>query len=414
MWFACADFTLAPTLQWHTISSGSQQHMLQARARHATFVLPALQPVQQLEQLQQLIDNSPRERHPHLSKGWPAVHEGDAQLASNLAAAHTNVNSNTAGCQFPRSLQGCLVMFGGISAGGTWLKDTTLLLLQANSPAAAAAASCTIHAVSVPQWRPQGSSHSGAESLPVPVCDFAACECGPASFLISGGFDGSSVTLQLQLCTLRRCSSSSSRQQQTHVSAAEHQMGVCSPAPTSTDPASGKQSGQDAPLDRASSRTHPVTAHPCTAQPVQTADSGSATQDTDVREWAQAWCCSWELLRPRTRTPPGRCHHSCSWHAGSQSLVVFGGYNSHQGCLDDLHVFSMLHQAWWQPVQSGEAQPCDVCWSHDDDCTDCCTCTCYCNNCPGLNQVRSNTTAFASAMHMHGGLHQRGAIGKQI
>jgi hypothetical protein len=73
----------------------------------------------------------------------------------------------------------------------------------------------------------------------------------------------------------------------------------------------------------------------------------------DAVGWAQGWRCSWELLQPRTRSPAGRCHHSCCWHADSRSVVVFGGYASMRGCLGDVQVYSVDHREWLAPAQTG-------------------------------------------------------------
>lgn len=208
---------------------------------------------------------------------------------------------------------GCLVIFGGMAAGGHWLSDVTLMPIWDSD----SSAGCSAKAVTVPQEAGHEATSSNApasaaqvvnSSLPVPVCDFAACECGAAAFMVVGGFDGQHPTMQLQMCTLSRSQEAA--------------------AATATA-AARRRSKPDAG-----------------ASPTATAAAtGSA--------WSQGWRCRWDLIQARTRTPPGRCHHSSCWHAESRSVLVFGGYASRQGCLNDVQVFNMDHMEWWQPGDSG-------------------------------------------------------------
>lgn len=263
-----AGHSLVPSLQWQRLECDLQ---LQPRARHAAFALPALQP-QQPQCLEVLV-------------APPAAANSCSSVgAEPLAASGLG--------QPPVAVLGCVAVFGGVAAGGSWLSDVNLLVLVEGSKTQQ---SCFMVSVPVPQMSAGAGSGSRIQGrpLPLPVCDFAACECGPAAFVVAGGFDGSNTTMQLQRCTL-----------------------VCCPH-NSQQPA---------------------------AAPT-------------AEEWVQSWGCTWEVLQPRTqRSPAGRCHHSCSWHADSQSLVVFGGYSNSRGagCLDDVAVFNMLHMEWWCPEHAGE------------------------------------------------------------
>lgn len=231
-------------------------------------------------------------------------------------AASSTQDAPNAPPQYPTDLMGCLTVFGGVAAGGSWLQDVSLLLLQDDS--SAGSSGCCVQSVTV------------AGSCPVPVCDFAACECGPASFVVVGGFDGSAVTapLLLQRCVLTRDS-----------------LPECSAATTAAaDSTASVACSSSAAAAAAAGSSTGVPARGCGIP-------STAGQQLSSAAWAAGWQCTWDVLQPRTRSPKGRCHHSCCWHAGSGSLVVFGGYAG--GCLSDVQVFNLKHMEWWQPQRAG-------------------------------------------------------------
>lgn len=321
------------------------QHTLQPRARHAAFALPALQPVPPLQLVQH-----------HLQSMLPHTQGGASTRPPSADAGTSHHQSHTAAAGCPSDLLGCLVVFGGVAAGGAWLTDVTLLVVN-GSPSTAG---CGLQAVSVQtapaQAEQTAAGRTTAGILPLPVCDFAACECGPAAFVVAGGFDGQQEAqhsgLLLQRCTLKHIAPRNSPQHGSGGVATGHQHSrtdstECLPA--SQPDADSCQCVQSAPAPASSASG---------AAPGLQSDR-SNQQPASSLDWAQQWQCTWELVQPRTRTPAGRCHHSCCWHAESHSLVVFGGYaiNSRQGCLSDVHVFQMQHLEWWQPSCSGVVHP---------------------------------------------------------
>lgn len=238
-------------------------------------------------------------------------------------------------------------MFGGVGHGGGWLTDVSLLLLTDNS--GGTADGCCVQSTLVPSLAPcqQGDNREGAGSsrigsLPVPVCDFAACECGQAAFVVVGGFDGQSASMQLQQCTL------------VYVGSTEQQA-----ADTAQSEGSGRRScsSKDQPSTTATTAA-------IAAGAVQDCEGQQKQQEQLTAEaWSRRWRCSWQILQPRTRSPVGRSHHSVCWHAASRSLIVFGGYANRQGCMDDVQVYNMDHREWWQPEQTGEQQT-GMCGAH--------------------------------------------------
>jgi len=301
---------------------------MQPRARHAVFALSALQPTQtlcgSLQQLSQPVSTLGVMHTDHQSApctgAGPAPWHGVVSLGADGAPP--------AGQGAPAGMLGCLVIFGGVAAGGNWLSDVTLMSIWDSD----SSAGCSADAVTVPQeagHEARSTNHTSSNasasaarvvhsSIPVPVCDFAACVCGPGAFMVVGGFDGQHPTLQLQRCTLSHSQEAA--------------------AATATAAASLPEGG----------------ASPTAAA----AGSGSA--------WSQAWRCRWDLIQPQTRSPTGRCHHSSCWHAESRSVLVFGGYASRQGCLNDVQVFNMDHMEWWQPGDSGwlliQTATHTICW----------------------------------------------------
>lgn len=72
---------------------------------------------------------------------------------------------------------------------------------------------------------------------------------------------------------------------------------------------------------------------------------------------AGAWCARWRCVAQAggdLQIPSGRSHHSlCLWGA-RRCVVLFGGYTSGAGCLNDLWVLSLDDCTWWQPAAAGE------------------------------------------------------------
>lgn len=257
-----AGMLLKSMLRWRSLQFQSSGSAFQPRARHAAFCLEVLQ---------------------------PGRHEDDAARAGS----------------------GCLLVFGGIGAGGTWLKDLTLLALwddgggqlqpQAlpvpylnncktagadltagfgidgagpcicNGPASATAAATATGIT------------AAVDTVLQPLRDFAAATVSRNQFLVAGGFDGSNITMQLLLCELVR-------------------------------------------------------------QP----------QDSNVesQHWPHGWAARWSQLAPRNAGPPGRCHHSLSYYGASSSVVVFGGYADGIGALEDVWLLHLGHLEWWRPLLS--------------------------------------------------------------
>ena len=75
--------------------------------------------------------------------------------------------------------------------------------------------------------------------------------------------------------------------------------------------------------------------------------------------------CSSQAVQVRSsRSPPGRSHHSATFHAPGRSVLVFGGYSGGLGHLNELWTFNLDHAEWWQPETSGGCgggQGCCVC-----------------------------------------------------
>jgi hypothetical protein len=242
----CADLPLVPELQWHPVAAHpAGSSALAPRARHATLVLPALQPG-------------------HCGRQHALQAAGSAAAVAGREDAAPLCDDG--------GVLARLVVFGGVGAQDAWLSDVVLLALTAED---ASSSSCSVEVVQL---------HHGSPLL-VPVRDCAACECGPSAFVVVGGFDSSEqCSMRLQLCEVH-----------------------------------------------------------CQSQ----ASTGSSA--------GRGWCVSWSEVAPRNRAPLGRCHHSACWHAGSSSVVLFGGWCSGRGCLADVQVFHMQHRQFWQPPHSGAA-----------------------------------------------------------
>jgi hypothetical protein len=373
-----AELPLAPTLYWQCVPAAPGSHhqlLLKPRARHATFALQGLQPPQQtLQALQQYLTQPQSYSRSSCNAGMDAAHPAaaagiDEHCTGRVSASSMSVPNimsspgqgigrgvdTGAGVQCPPEVSGCLVVFGGVGAGGGWLTDVSLIVMTDSSSSSSSSSNrnscssagggCVVQTVPVPCTpSPHGLQAEGVQKgMPVPVCDFAACECGPAAFVVVGSFDGSSASMQLQRCVLTFSSSTAAQ-----------------PAATAAVNASSTQ--QHAATDG-------ISKVPAAPQPHQPEDSIAGKdhkaacstgkqqqqQQLSVLEWASSWRCTWEVLQPRTRSPVGRCHHSCCWHAASRSLVVFGGYASRQGCLNDVQVFNLDHREWWQPEYTGNA-----------------------------------------------------------
>jgi hypothetical protein len=159
-----AELLLVPALEWEFLlpSECAEQHFLQPRARHATLALAALQPA-----------------------------------GSSSTAAEQQQDC-------PPELLGCLVVFGGVGAGDSWLTDVTLLAVSDSG-----GDSCSIAALQLPHEQAAPSAGQGSvegSAWPLAVRDFAACVCGPDAFVLTGGFDGQQQqeSMQLQVCTLQQ------------------------------------------------------------------------------------------------------------------------------------------------------------------------------------------------------------------
>jgi hypothetical protein len=286
--------------------------------------------------------------------------------------------------QFPAGLVGCVVVFGGVAAGGSWLTDVNLVMLTnhdsgvtgpAESGSSRSLGGLSSHVQPVPmslastaqQQHSERAFQEEQDHKPQPAVDFAACACGSSGFVVVGGFNGKEASMQIQRCTLaqaHRSSSSSSsgrdgmmpRQGRptSHAPAACSTPGAAAPGvgmSRSTAAAPSSSSQQAATAVTAAIGSAPEGAPAAASNHAHGHDSSQ--QQSPEAAWAASWECTWDVLVPRTRSPVGRCHHSCCWHAPSRSLVVFGGYSDRRGCLDDVAVFSMDHCEWWQPQCTG-------------------------------------------------------------
>lgn len=354
---------MASTLHWQCLPTNcsSKQPLLQPRARHAAFSLAALQPGQQpLISLQQhLAGSNLQSLLRHMENTSHAGHHGasfDDDGSFTKVAGGVPHDVSTPACampaqqpQFPAGLVGCVVVFGGVAAGGSWLTDVNLVMVTNNDsgvtdPADWGLSSSKSEAMCGLNYRVQPlpmstasasqqqqqqhrirESEHGLGRKPQPVVDFAACECGPSGFVVVGGFDGKEASMQIQRCTTTQAhNTSSSSSKQSAAAAASHDTPEDAPAAVRNHAHHGDHRVQQ-------------------QQPQQSPEAA----------WAASWECIWDVLVPHTRSPVGRCHHSCCWHAPSRSLVAFGGYTDRQGCLNDVAVFSMDHCEWWQPQCTG-------------------------------------------------------------
>lgn len=296
-----------PSLEWQLLSTGPP--ILQPRARHAALVLGALQ---------------------------PRVVPLNQDLARTAGAAAAGLHGLNAGPPIspsacPPDLLGCLVVFGGVGLVDEWLTDVTLVGVTDSGNGC-----CSVTLLpGLGTGRQQGSAEAAgmlqacdgsgsnggstaASIMPSPLRDFAACECGPTAFIVTGGFSSSSSeVMQLQMCTLRQQPLLPEQQQQQLPNLA-----------------AAAEPGRSAPA----------------AATITTATSASSISNS---QWLRGWAAQWSTLQPRNRSPPGRCHHSACWHAGSSSVVVFGGWASRQGCLGDVQVYQVQHNEWWQPGDAG-------------------------------------------------------------
>jgi hypothetical protein len=146
-------------------------------------------------------------------------------------------------------------------------------------------------------------SSAGETSALVGPCqrrDFAACAAGPARFLLHGGFLGAAggeEASDIWICDLERCGPS-----------------ACPGTPQGEAWRARWRPGRGGSVDGAAAAA------------------------------AQA--------------PMGRSHHSLCYCGASRRAVLFGGYRSGAGCLNDLWVWSPDDSRWWQPGAAGARITC--------------------------------------------------------
>jgi hypothetical protein len=380
-----AELPLAPTLHWQCVPAapGSHRPLLQPRARHAAFALQGLQPPQPtLQELQQYLQTHSvsgrhSQQHSHSRSGCNAGIDAaqpaaaaagmDGHSTHRVSAGSMPVENITssngqgrgqgadteAGLHCPLEVSGCLVVFGGVGAGGGCLTDVSLAVMTDNnnnnnnssSSSSLVGNCCVVAAVPLSCTpTPYGLQAKGAQGgMPVPVWDFAACECGPSAFVVVGGFDSSSASMQLQRCVLTYSRSSTLQ-------------GAAAAAQSATSMRRTATSGSSLRVPEAAQPQQHETPNADNHHDAACHTAKQQQQQQSVTEWAASWACTWEVLQPQTRSPVGRCYHSCCWHAASSSLVVFGGYASRQGCLNDVQVYNLGHREWWQPGYTGNAK----------------------------------------------------------
>jgi hypothetical protein len=309
-----------------------------ARSRHLALLLPGIQGSRS-----SLPSPSPPPLAALPPPGWGAAAAGGLPAPTGAAAAGgPGVAEPAWGWAEVPALSSVLVVFGGVGGDSRWFNDLSVLELGhtggwdsreperscqlthslssplsplSHSPtlslAAAGETLTSWHTVEATQLLSDSSPNPGpsgrqaqsplAPPPPPHLRDFAGCPVGPHQFLVHGGFDGASETAATYLYSVYRLDASSSA---TH-------------AETAT--------------------LHAATAAPALASPQRA--SFSAT---------------WQLVEPRNRPPPPRSHHSCAFSRPLNSVVVFGGYASGRGLLNEVWAFSLDHLEWFQPETSGE------------------------------------------------------------
>lgn len=208
-----------------------------------------------------------------------------------------------------------LLVYGGV-VGDAWLTDLNLLVLQEGT-----SGDCKLRSLRVPcshtssaQLTTAAASSNATgdtnstdaaqeQQLPLLVREFAACASGRNQFVVAGGFNGEQQTMDLQLCVLKHT------QRQTNIAEEAGDVAFRAPNPTSNN---------------------------------------------DISIWCEGWSATWQIVQPRNRSPPGRCHHTVCHYAEGRSFVVFGGWTDRHGCLNDVWLFHQDHMEWWEPECTGE------------------------------------------------------------
>eukprot|EP00879_Flechtneria_rotunda_P015907 GHRR01016635.1.p1 GENE.GHRR01016635.1~~GHRR01016635.1.p1 ORF type:complete len:1115 (+),score=388.60 GHRR01016635.1:222-3566(+) len=297
---ALAGLQFVPSFQWKSLPCEPKCEPLVPRARQAVLKLAALQPAK--------------------------AATADAQTPINSHAACRS--GSNGGSRAQPTWCGCLLVYGGV-VGDRWLTDLTLLQIEEHKPGSFKLQSISVPHVSTITDASQmhGSAALTAQqgsmtsTLPLPVRDFAACVCSSNQFVVSGGFDGHTERLDLQLCVLQR--------QAAAVAADSGASQLCGSTASQHSNAAAKQEASD-----------------------------ESNNDTGSSGCTSEWVASWQLVQARNRVPLGRCHHSICFYSRDRSLVVFGGWASRRGCLNDLWLFHLDHMEWWQPDTNDSLPSC--------------------------------------------------------
>lgn len=202
-------------------------------------------------------------------------------------------------------LSGAVLLFGGVR-GLEWLSDLEVVTLLGDRQGG-------VRVVAQPVVLAPGSSPG-----PAPLRDFAACACGHSQLLVVGGLTGSGEVLDMHMCEVVACSSGSA------AGGGGSSLGTTG-------------AGRGAAVAGAAG-----------------ADAEAATCGEGSGGLPRQWAVHWSRVLPRNAAlPPARSHHSQAMHPEGRSLVMFGGYSSHAGCLNDLWLFHLDHLEWWQPETTG-------------------------------------------------------------
>jgi hypothetical protein len=195
--------------------------------------------------------------------------------------------------------------------------------------------------------------------------DYAGCAIGMQQLIILGGFDGSQELFDLHLCSIALdrgaaedaghrlrgpaapAATISQTQSCSRVQGSLEHMEPGAPSCVSSATVAGaacdtKQQGKGTPPGNTyrSSSSRGV--------------ADGATTESQAKSGGTVCRAVWEQLQPSNVVRPvGRSHHTVCYHPGSSSLLVFGGYSSRLGCLNEVWQFSMVHREWWQPEIKG-------------------------------------------------------------
>ena len=174
----------------------------------------------------------------------------------------------------------------------------------------------------------EGCSQVVAAVHPLARRDYGGCAVGSQQLVVVGGFDGSKELLDIHVCTIAMGSS-----QHAEAGAPEHKLTGRVNSSISSGNGVRNKSASGQPGDG------------------PTASSGSSSAKGSLGPLCEA---VWEQVKPSNMAlPVGRSHHSVCYHIGSASLLLFGGYSSQQGCLNELWQFNMVCREWWQPEVKG-------------------------------------------------------------